>query len=243
MDAETVFNRFPKNRPALDEAYKRVYAQAYKSNREGATLASSLSQRMEGWLHRRVAADLKRRGQPLATLEIGAGTLNQLRYEEDLGPYDVVEPLKWLYQDSAMSGRVRDFFSDIDQVPLSRRYDRITSIAAFEHVTDLPEMLRYCAILLAPGGELRVSIPSEGTWLWTLGWRMTTGLEFWLRHRLDYGVLMRHEHVNSAAEIEILLRHFFAEVDRSYFGLGKALSLYQFFACRKPRRIGVTHGS
>ena len=99
---------------------------------------------------------------------------------------------------------------------------------------DLAEVVARAGLLLDSDGSLRVSIPSEGTPLWTLGWKLTTGLEFRLRHGLDYGILMRHEHVNSAREIETLLRHFFDDVEDAAFGLSKGLSLYQFYACERP---------
>ena len=74
----------------------------------------------------------------------------------------------------------------------------------------------------------------DGTLLWTLGWRLTTGLEFRWKYGLDYGVLMRHEHVNTAAEIEAVLRAFFKSVRRSVFGIAPALSFYQCFECTSP---------
>jgi hypothetical protein len=63
----------------------------------------------------------------------------------------------------------------------------------------------------------------------------TTGLEFRLRHGLDYGLMMAHEHVNDAREIETLLRALFEEVEVKSFGLGRQLSLYRFLAARRPR--------
>lgn len=226
-----MFQNFPKVRPHLPEAYQRIYAQHYKDNRTGQTTASSLAQRMERWLHTRVAADLAGKTSGLTTLELGAGTLNQLDHEPAVGPYDIVEPFTSLYADSPLLSRVRHVYADIAEVPADARYSRITAVATFEHICNLPEVIARSALLLDPGGTMRVSIPSEGTPLWTLGWMMTTGLEFRLRHGLDYGLLMRHEHVNTAAEIEDLLRHFFKRVDRSVFGLSRALSLYQFYEC------------
>ena len=61
-----------------------------------------------------------------------------------------------------------------------------------------------------------------------------TGLEFRSKYGLDYGVLMKHEHVNTAAEIESVLRYFFQSVDRAVFGLTASFSFYQFFECRSP---------
>ena len=68
----------------------------------------------------------------------------------------------------------------------------------------------------------------------TVGWKFTTGIEFRLRHGLDYGLLMRHEHVNNAKEICEVLCVFFKSIRRSVFGIAPALSFYQFFECAEP---------
>ena len=84
-----MFEQFPKIRPPLPEAYRKIYDQHYKANREGSTQASSLAQKLERWLHRKVAQDLQTLQQAPTTLEIGAGTLNQLAYEPDNNNYDI----------------------------------------------------------------------------------------------------------------------------------------------------------
>ena len=231
-----MFEQFPKQRPPLPQKIAEIYANQYKENREGKSTAASMAQRMEAWLHRQVAADVT--ANPLlqrSTLEIGAGTLNQLQHEPAVGPYDIVEPFSSLFEKSPLLARVRKVHADISEVDPSQRYDRITTVATFEHVLNLPQVVAKCGLMLNEGGTLRVSIPSEGTFLWTLGWKLTTGLEFRLKHGLDYGDLMRHEHVNTAKEIEAVLRHFFARVDSKAFGLCKAVSLYQFHLCSQPR--------
>ncbi|MFN3521883.1 MAG: class I SAM-dependent methyltransferase [Phenylobacterium sp.] len=232
--AERLLRRFPKTRPPLPPAFQAIYAAQYKENRSGETAAASLSQRLESWMHRKVAADV-RGGRARPTLELGAGTLNQLPYEPEGAPYDVVEPFTALLEDAPAKARVRDVFADLREVPAERRYDRITSVAALEHIADLPFVLARSARLLAPGGVFRAAIPAEGGFLWRMGWSLTTGLEFRLRHGLDYGVLMRHEHVNTAAEIEGLARLLFAETRVDSFGLGRQLSLYRFIEARAPR--------
>lgn len=226
--------RFPKTRPALPPRFQEIYAAQYKENREGESTAASLAQRLEGWMHRQVAADVAD-GRAAATLELGAGTLNQIPFEPASAPYDVVEPFAGLFEGSPRLARVRDVFSDIGEVPAERRYDRITSVAALEHIGDLPLVLARSAKLLNEGGVFRAAIPSEGGLLWKLGWSLTTGLEFRLRHGLDYGVLMRHEHVNAAWEIEALVKALFDDVQVRAFGLGRQLSLYRFIAARRPR--------
>lgn len=76
-----LFARYPKLRPPLPEAIARIYAVHYKENREGRSLASGLAQRVESWLHRQVAKDVRLQTTHQSTLELGAGTLNQLGYE------------------------------------------------------------------------------------------------------------------------------------------------------------------
>jgi hypothetical protein len=186
-------------------------------------------------MHKKLAEDV-RSGLPKSTLEIGAGTLNQLPYEPQSAPYDIVEPFHELYEPSPSLARIRNIYDDIRDIPLGTRYERITSVAVLEHICNLPEVIARSGLLLAEGGQFRAGIPSEGTILWRLGWKSTTALAFRRRYGLDYEVLMKHEHVNSAREIEDVLRYFFTEVRRSVFGLARSLSLYQFYACAKPRR-------
>ena len=67
-----MFEKFPKKRTPLPKAYQAIYDEHYRNNREGNTQASSLAQKMERWLHLKVAEDLQGRTDQ-ATLEIGAG--------------------------------------------------------------------------------------------------------------------------------------------------------------------------
>jgi len=230
---EALLARFPKTRPQLSPELAAIYVRQYQENRSGETTAASLSQRLEAWMHRQVAADVAKGGAK-PTLEIGAGTLNQLAYEPQGAAYDIVEPFSELFAASPLRTRVRDVFADMAEVPAERRYARITSVAALEHICDLPRVLARAALMLEPGGSLRSAIPSEGGLLWRLGWSLTTGLEFRLRHGLDYGELMAHEHVNSAVEIETLIRALFDDVRIRSFGVGRQLSLYRFVEAREP---------
>lgn len=232
-----MLNNYPKKRAALPDAYQKIYQQHYKENRTGGSTASSLASKLEGWMHRQAARDAGQIDPASETLEIGAGTLNQLRYEPMHGYYDIVEPFTELYEQSPLVDRIRNTYTDISDIPRSQRYDRITSIAAFEHICNLPEVIATSGLQLKHEGQLRIAIPSEGTWLWTLGWKLTTGLEFRLRHGLDYGILMRHEHVNTAREIDNLLHYFFNVVNIKTFGPCRSLSLYQFFSCSEPNII------
>ena len=235
MTAHNPFGLFPKERLPLSPEYAAIYLKHYRNSREGNSKVLSLAKRAESWMHKKLAEDVKS-GSPKATLELGAGTLNQLPYEPQSAPYDIVEPFHELYQPSPSLGRVRNIYDDIRNIPGEARYERITSVAVLEHICNLPEVIARSGLLLVEGGQFRAGIPSEGTILWRLGWKSTTALAFKRRYGLDYEVLMKHEHVNSAKEIEDVLRYFFAEVKGSVFGLARSLSFYQFYACAKPRR-------
>ena len=233
-DVGALLTRFPKTRPPLPPEIAQAYIQIYRRNRSGATLATSAASRLESWMHDEVAADVLAASEG-ATLEIGAGTLNQLPFEPHTRPYDVVEPFKDLYADSPHRARVRRIYADIGEIPAGPAYARITSVAALEHIIDLPFVLARAARLLVEGGSLRVAIPSEGGLMWRLGWSLTTGLEFRLRHGLDYGAFMRHEHINTAREIEGLIEALFDQVEIKSFGLGRQFSLYRFIVAKGPR--------
>jgi hypothetical protein len=229
---EIMFENYPKIRPKLTPDFEKNYNEHYKNNRDGATTGASLAQKMESWMHKKVAKDVKNNTQK-STLEIGAGTLNQLKYEKT-EPYDIIEPFTELFVNSQYIKHIRTVYKDMDEVETSVKYDRITSIATFEHILDLPKVVAKSALLLNENGVLRVAIPNEGSILWKLGWKFTTGLEFKSKYGLDYEILMKHEHVNTAAEIEEILNYFFKKCKCSCFGMGKKIAFYRFYECFEP---------
>lgn len=228
-----MFENYPKERIELPLEFQKIYSEHYKNNRDGSTSASSLAQRMEAWLHRQVAKDVISIHDK-STLEIGAGTLNQLMYEQTK-PYDIVEPFSELYINSKFKGQVNEVFQDIDDISASNKYDRITSVATFEHITDLPKVVAKTCILLNENGTLRVSIPNEGTFLWKLGYKLTTGIEFRLKYGLDYSILMNYEHVNTADEIEHVIKSFYGKVKCTCFGITRKIAFYRFYECSNPK--------
>lgn len=230
-----LFEAFPKSRPPLPDTIQKIYNEHYKVNRQGQTPASSIAQRLESWMHKKVAANKPSRvHSDSTTLEIGAGTLNHLHYEPPVSHYDIIEPMKELYENTASESLARNKFSDISEISGEYVYDRIISVAVLEHVLNLPELISASCTLLKKDGTFCCGISSEGGFLWGLAWRLSTGLEFRLKYNADYGALMRHEHVNNAMEIEGLLRFFFANVRVTTFGMGKHLSLYKYIECKEP---------
>lgn len=229
-----ILSKFPKERPDLPEAFRKIYAQHYLINREGKSKTTSLSKKLEHWLHKQVAKDVKKSTATCSTLEIGAGTLNQLDFESVNGPYDIIEPFKELFQNSPKLQQIRQIYDDIGEIN-NQSYDRITSVAVFEHIMDLPYVVAKAALLLKEDGCIRTSIPNEGTIMWRLGTKIT-GRDFKKRYGLDYKVLMQYEHVNTADDIEQVLDYFFERTERSVYGISKGLAFYRFYEHKKPKK-------
>jgi hypothetical protein len=228
---QALLDSWPRTRPPLTRAHEERFAEDYKRNRQGGSAADGAAQRLERWMHRQVA---RRQGDPV--LELGAGTLNHLPYEPQGSDYDVVEPFRSLWEDSPHRARVRAFYDDVAEIPADRRYGRIVSIAVLEHLLELPRTVAHCAVHLAPGGVFQAGIPSEGGLLWGLAWRFGTGLSYRLRTGLDYGTVMRHEHVNTADEIVAVVGHLFADLRISRFpGRGRHTSFYTYLEASAPR--------
>ncbi|MDR2407777.1 MAG: hypothetical protein LBE13_06665, partial [Bacteroidales bacterium] len=104
------------------------------------------------------------------------------------------------------------------------------------HILNLPEVVERTVSLLNRGGVLCVAIPNEGRFLWKLGYTLTTGLEFKIKYGLDYSVIMRYEHVNTADEIEEILKYFYANVKLKLFGINKTLALYRYYECMNDKK-------
>lgn len=230
----TLLKTYPRTRPPLSKEFTAIYDIVYKNNRSGKGLLSYLSQSLESWMHKKVAHGGLIYQGPL--LELGAGTLNHRPYEKDVISYDVVEPFTLLYEDSPDRATIRHFFPDIKAITDTSCYNRIISIAALEHICDLPTVLQQCTQLLAKDGLFQAAIPSEGGLLWRVAWECSMGLSFKLRTGLNYGELMRHEHVSNAVEIISLIRYYFHDVTLCRFPLqGHHTSLYCYIEAKNPR--------
>ena len=98
-------------------------------------------------------------------MEIGAGTLNHLNFDNHK-TYDVIEPFKELYINSKNKNKVNNFILTLEI--LIEKYDYIISFATLEHLENLPYIISTLAKSLNERGEFISSIPSEGGFLW--GW-------------------------------------------------------------------------
>ena len=228
-----MFENYPKERIKLPFEFQEIYSEHYINNREGSTSASSLAQKMEAWLHRKVAKDVICI-QNESNLEIGARTLNHLNYEQTK-PYDIIEPFSELYSNSKFRNHIDCAYKDIDEVSDSKSYGRITSVATFEHILDLPKIVAKTCLHLNENGSLRVSIPNERTFVWKLGYKLIIGIEFKLKYGLDYCILMNYERVYMADEIGQVLKYFYDKVKCSCFGINRRIAFCRFYECTNPK--------
>ena len=202
----------------LPRKYREIYKNFYIDYSQANTFFRKLSLFAEKWYHLKA---YKAKTDSQSILEIGAGNLNHVKFEKNFKFYDVVEPKDYLIKasDPLMRKRVRNVYKDIENIPEGLIYDKIISIAVLEHIENLELILEKTSKKLSDNGKFIVEIPAEGEFLWWLGWRLTTGIGFWLKYRLDYGVIMRFEHVNKAHKIIVSLKKYFNIVHLTSFPL------------------------
>ena len=228
-----LLNTYPRHRLPLPEAHARYYHQEIVAGREGLSLGHRLVLLVESWMHRIVA----RKSEGQSVLELGAGTLNHLQYENHFENYDVVEPFNYDYSKTPgqIKNRIRHFYHDLSEIPLSQKYDRILSIAVLEHLENLPAIVAQSGLKLNPNGYFQAGIPSEGEFLWHACSNLSTGILFRLRTGLDYATLMQYEHINLASEIIQITEYFFKDVSIKRFPFAvKSASIYTYLEARNP---------
>ncbi len=192
----------------LPKKYLKIYKQFYLDYSQNNNIFRKLAVFVESWYH---LLTYKNYPDPQSILELGAGNLNHVKYEKHFRNYDVIEPKKYLINASDPFNRekINNIYNDVKELPEDKTYEKIISIAVLEHIEDLDHLLEKISNKLTSPGKFLVTIPAEGEFLWWLGWRLTTGISFWLKYKLDYGVMMRYEHVNSASKVIRSLNKYF----------------------------------
>lgn len=231
IDIDKILATYPRCRKPLPVEYIRIFESEYQRNRSGFGRLGKIVQYLESWMHMRTGSE-----HPCTLLELGAGTLNHVKYESGATVYDIVEPSEYLL-DRKRLARLRNIYLWSEDIKVTRSYDRIVSVAVLEHMTDLPTEVARSALLLKDQGKFQAGIPNEGALIWNLAWRTTTGLAFRIRTGLRYARVMEHEHVNTAQEIIRIVQYFFGEVNVEYFPVSvPCLGLYVYIEARKPKR-------
>ena len=192
----------------LPDKYLEIYEEFYLDYSQNNSFFRKIASFLESWCH---LLTYKSYPDPQSILELGAGNLNHVKYEKKFQYYDVIEPKQFLINasDPIDRDKITNIYSDIKELPENKIYEKIISIGVLEHIEELDYVLEKISYKLTPQGKFLVTIPAEGELLWWLVWRLTTGIAFWLKHRLDYGVIMKYEHVNTASKVIRLLNKYF----------------------------------
>lgn len=212
ISLKSVLNKFPKKRPKLSKPIKNIFDIEYRKNR-----TNYFSQLSESWLH----YSIKGRSCNIncLTLEIGAGTLNHLKYEckKNLEDYSIIEPKKYLFKSNKLKNSVTNIYKSFDKLP-KNKFDRIISCAVLEHLEDLPMYLVKTAVAMKKNGYQSHSIPCEGYPTWQVAWNVASAVPFKIRTGLDFKEIQKHEHLNNYDEIVLLIKHFYnkCEIKHSY---------------------------
>ena len=93
----------------------------------------------------------------------------------------------------------------------------------------------YAKKFLKENGIIQIAVPCEGELAFKLGWMLSSGIAFRLKHNLSYSKLIKYEHVNTLKEISILLHNNFkvTKFHRSPLFLPiKNFSFYAYFECK-----------
>jgi hypothetical protein len=225
-----LIKKYPKKRGVLPKPIRKIFNKYYSEHRN-----NFLSQLSERWLH----TSINDRNIKNTTLEIGAGTLNHLKYEIKKH-YDIIEPKSFLYKNSINKKLINKKYADIKLTP-DNNYNRIISCAVLEHIADLPDYLYVSSLKLKKGGYQQHSIPCEGYPMWDILWFMFSGILFRLKFGYSFRYIQKHEHVNNFDEIKSLISFFYkkVEIKFSYPFYNKYLSFYANIKFRNPNKKNI----
>ncbi len=231
INAKLLLNKFPKRRTQLSKPLKKIFDIEYKKNR-----TNFLTQLSESWLHFAIKGRLSNLN--LSTLEVGAGTLNHLKYESknNLKNYNIIEPKKFLFKNNKLKSCVANVYKDFNKLP-KNNFDRIISCAVLEHLEDLPMFLAKTGLAMKKNSYQSHSIPCEGYPVWKITWDIISGIPFKLRTGFNFSEIQNHEHINNHDEILCLIKYFYKKCDITYSYpsfFTPYLSLYANLTFSKP---------
>lgn len=162
---------------------------------------------LQFWLDRRIA---KLGGFPV--LEVGAHTLNHLRYESMEGAYDITGMSHDLPGGDPSRFQVRDSWENFPDVPHRAEYARVICVTELFHTPDLEGTIARAGLAIRPSGVFQAGIPGRAFSL------------FANRSR------------NTSLDIAAAVHYFFADVTIRRFPLPfHKLSAYGYIEARLPR--------
>ena len=109
MKINSVLSRYPKKRKKLPDSFKKIYEKEYLYNRNAISFLPKIVQYLESWMHKSIA---KKKNNYSPVLEIGAGTLNHLKYEKETC-YDIIEPTSFFLENNPKIKNIRSRFDSI----------------------------------------------------------------------------------------------------------------------------------
>lgn len=162
---------------------------------------------------------------PCRTLEVGAGLGEHSKFEDlKLQDYYVMDYRKDFCDElhrSFPESHVR--FGDIQanqSIWPDGFFDRVIAVHVLEHLPDLPKALSEVKRLLKVGGIFDVVLPCEGGFAYSIARKISAERIFRKKFKMDYGPIIKNEHVSCYSEIVAELDQMFVlEYDR-HFPLG-----------------------
>lgn len=209
-----ILSSFPKHRFKLPIEYDKIYRSIYLDNRDGVGIGNKISQFFERWAHKIVESKGLAFNSQIC-LEIGAGNLNHYKYLINKNEkYYAIEPEKWFYENTSLyKDNKINIYNNFNELADDMKFDRIFSIMVLEHVLDLPEFIKKSKDLLKKNGIFQAVVPCEGELAWYLGWRFGTGIPFYMKHKKDWGKIIKYEHVNNLKEITAIVKYYFGNIE------------------------------
>ncbi|MEW6264265.1 MAG: methyltransferase domain-containing protein [Thermodesulfobacteriota bacterium] len=115
--------------------------------------------------------------------------------------------------------------ADACNIPINDgQVDAVISIYALEHFIYLDRVLEEIERVLAPDGDLFISVPTEGSLAWSAGRRLTTARKF-TSIAMNYTRAQEIDHINCVWQLDRAIRRHFRVVERVMFPL--ALPIFQ----------------
>lgn len=154
------------------------------------------------------------------TLEIGGGLGSHIPFEDmKCQSYTVLELRQNLLDTlSEKYKNINGILGDCQSVYAEKNsYDRVIAIHVLEHLPNLPKALEQMHYVLREDGVAHVVIPCEGSLAYTICRKISAERLFHKWYHMDYGWLIRSEHINLPYEIIREIEQYFEIRHKRYF--------------------------